>query len=140
MNDRLHRFGQRVAKYTIRFQLFWLLVTLVVGLTGGVVLDRAIMGRMAQENASRTASLDVPLITQAWNIIEQDYVDRAAVQPRTLTYGAIGGMTDALGDTGHSRFLTPDMVKQESNFDQGQFEGIGAEIGTQDSHIVIVST
>ncbi|MCL4393907.1 MAG: S41 family peptidase, partial [Chloroflexi bacterium] len=53
---------------------------------------------------------------------------------------AIGGMTDALGDTGHSRFLTPDMVKQESNFDQGQFEGIGAEIGSQDSHIVIVIT
>jgi carboxyl-terminal processing protease len=32
------------------------------------------------------------------------------------------------------------MVKQESNFDQGQFEGIGAEVNSQDGHIVIVTT
>jgi carboxyl-terminal processing protease len=55
-------------------------------------------------------------------------VDRSAVQTTQLEYGAISGMVDALGDTGHSRFMTPEMVKSENNFTQGSFEGIGAEV------------
>ena len=49
-------------------------------------------------------------------------------RPRKLTYGAISGMVDALGDTGHSTFLTPEMLKSELNFAKGHFQGIGAEV------------
>src|SRR5258707_15765071 len=51
---------------------------------------------------------DYHLLTQAWNTIQRQYVDQSAVQPKELTYGAINGMVDALGDTGHSAFLTPE--------------------------------
>ena len=39
-------------------------------------------------------------------VVERSYVDRAAGKPRQLTYGAIYGMVDALGDTGHSYLLS----------------------------------
>jgi len=66
-------------------------------------------------------------------------VDRPAVQTQTLGYAAISGMVDALGDTGHSRFLSPDAVKQEHNQTQGSFEGIGATVEEKDGHAVILA-
>jgi carboxyl-terminal processing protease len=48
-------------------------------------------------------------------------------------------MVDALGDTGHSRFLDPQTVKEEHNFTQGEFEGIGAEVQMRDGHVIIVA-
>lgn len=53
------------------------------------------------------------LIAEAWNTIQERYVDREAVKLKKITYGAISGMVDSLGDTGHSRFLSPGMVKGE---------------------------
>jgi carboxyl-terminal processing protease len=112
-------------------------VILGVGLGGGVLLDRQVL--LADAPSANTPSLNFNLIDEAWNIIQKNYVDRTAIQPTPLTYGAISGMTDALGDTGHSTFLTPQMVKQEQNYIQGQFEGIGAEVQMKDGHVVIVA-
>jgi carboxyl-terminal processing protease len=79
------------------------------------------------------------LITEAWNTIQKVYVDRNAVHPQEMTYGAISGMVDSLRDTGHSRFLTPEMVKQEGNWSKGRLEGIGAEVKMKNNQLVIVA-
>jgi carboxyl-terminal processing protease len=79
------------------------------------------------------------LMAEAWNTIHRLYVDRAAVKPQLMTYGAISGMVDSLGDTGHSRFLNPEMVKQERNFSKGELEGIGAEVQKKNNQVVIVA-
>jgi carboxyl-terminal processing protease len=79
------------------------------------------------------------LFNQAYQIVQQNYVDRSALQQTQLEYGAISGMVDGLGDTGHSRFLTPQMVQQENNFTQGSFEGIGAEVTMKDGQAVIIA-
>jgi carboxyl-terminal processing protease len=78
-------------------------------------------------------------MAKAWNTIHRFYVDRKAVDPQQMTYGAISGMVDALGDTGHSRFLTPEMVRQERNSAKGRLEGIGAEIQMKNGQPVIVA-
>ena len=78
-------------------------------------------------------------MAQAWNTIQRYYVDRAAVQPKALTYGAISGMVDALGDTGHSVFLTPEMVKQLHVDESGQLKGVGVEIQMKNRQVVIVA-
>jgi carboxyl-terminal processing protease len=56
-----------------------------------------------------------------------------------MTYGAISGMVESLGDTGHSRFLTPELVKQERNFSKGELEGIGAEVQMKNNQLVVVA-
>ena len=61
------------------------------------------------------------------------------MDPHALTYGAISGMVDALGDTGHSTFLSPEMVKLQKNSMQGKFEGIGAEVQLKAGNLVIVA-
>ncbi len=86
------------------------------------------------------AKPDFGLVAEAWNTIHKVYVDRPAVKNRALTYGAISGMVDALGDTGHSTFLTPDMIKEEKEFTQGHYKGVGIEISMLKGHVVIVTT
>lgn len=107
---------------------------------GGVVVDRLLLAHAAAPTTTAAnATPDTSLITQAWNLINQFYVDRPAVTSEKLTYGAISGMVDALGDTGHSRFMSPQTVKEEHNAMQGQFEGVGLEVNSKDGQVVIVA-
>jgi carboxyl-terminal processing protease len=85
------------------------------------------------------AKSDFQLMAEAWNTIQQFYVDRSALKPQPLTYGAISGMVDALGDTGHSTFMTPQMIKEEQEYTKGRYKGIGAEIKMKGGHVVIVA-
>jgi carboxyl-terminal processing protease len=107
---------------------------------GGVMLDRLVLADFVPaRNIQKAPEPDFKLISEAWNIISKNYVDRQAVQPQKLTYGAISGMVNALGDTGHSSFLSPEMLSIESQFLQGNFSGIGAQIKIKEGHIVILA-
>jgi carboxyl-terminal processing protease len=120
--------------------LFAVLLFLGVGLAGGIVLDRQVLAEyVPPDNVPTDATASFQLMAEAWNIIHQSYVDRPAVQGQALTYGAIDGMVGALGDTGHSRFLSPEMVQAQHDFTTGQFEGIGAYVEMKDGHVVIVA-
>lgn len=90
-------------------------------------------------NAPVTARADVPLLWQAWNLAEGHYVDTKALQPKLMIYGAISGMLTALGDTDHTRFLTPAEVKQENTDLSGHFVGIGVQVNFKDGRPVVVA-
>lgn len=83
--------------------------------------------------------LNSPLIAQATALIQRNYVDRSAIDPKSLTYGAISGMVDSLGDSGHSIFLSPEMVTEVKNEERGEFKGIGVEIRMRDDRVVVVA-
>ena len=114
---------------------FLLLLCLVLGMGTGVIFDRwVLLAYMPSDAVS-----DFRLMAQAWNTIQRYYVDRAAVKPKVLTYGAISGMVDALGDTGHSVFLSPEMVKQLRAAESGQLKGIGVQIQMKNRQVVVVA-
>lgn len=136
--------GQAGTMMRQRMRYLWTAVLLVLvlglGAVGGIALDRQIL-------VAPTPGSPIPagtesgfrLMREAWDRIQESYVDRPAVDDELLTYGAIGGMVDALGDTGHSRFLSPEMVQEQYNFTRGEFEGIGAYVEMKDGHLVIVA-
>ncbi len=131
-----------MVKKIIRITWIGVLLSLVLmlGLAGGVVLDRKVLAASAApENSVAVTKPDLSLVSEAWNVIYQNYVERGSLQPSQLVYGAINGMVDALGDTGHSRFLTPAMITEENNFTNGTFEGIGAEVEMKEGHVVVVA-
>lgn len=110
------------------------------GALSGVVLDRrALIETGFAAPGSGEKHLDMALVEQAWRVIQAHYVDRSAIVSRKLTYGAISGMVDALGDTDHSVFLTPAMVAEERSSLRGEFAGIGAEVKKKNKHLVIVA-
>lgn len=119
------------------------------GFAAGVVMDQpsdflglqrflpVTSGPTAAQRAP--AELNVDLIEQANQIIQENYADQEALRGTDMTYGAINGMMEALGDTGHSRFLTPEMVKNEQRQISGELEGIGALLQLNDGHPVILA-
>jgi carboxyl-terminal processing protease len=119
--------------------IFVLALVFSSGVGSGIIVDRQISRMTTQANNQQDQGLNYSLIQEAWKTINQVYVDRTAVNQQNLTYGAISGMVTALGDTGHSTFLTPDMVKSERNFTQGEFEGIGALLEMREGRATIVT-
>lgn len=116
------------------------LVLVAVGVVSGVVLDRQVLSRFIPlDNMPPEAHSEFQLMAEAWNVIQQNYVGSASTEPREITYGALQGMVSSLGDEGHSRFLTPDQLRVHRNSVQGELEGIGVEIQSQDGQVVIVA-
>jgi carboxyl-terminal processing protease len=123
-----------------RIGLLLIVAAFVLGLgmgTAGGALLPTLLRPAAPPSA--TSGPNVQLLNEAWDRIQQVYVDRSALQSQALTYGAIGGMVNALGDTGHSIFLTPEMLKQQQEYTAGQFEGIGVEVQAKDGHLLIAA-
>ncbi|SPF49212.1 Carboxyl-terminal protease [Syntrophobacter sp. SbD1] len=124
-----------------RKKLTGLLLVIAVSTGGaitGAMLDRLVLADLALSGNSQ-AGPDFSLISEAWDVISKRYVDRQAVQSQKLTYGAISGMVNALGDTGHSTFLNPRMLNIENHFLEGNISGIGAQIQSKEGHIVILA-
>ena len=108
------------------------------GFVGGVAVDRAgaLPARLVDQ--PWTAPMVFDVFWEAWNVVTHHYVDRNALDPTKMTYGAIQGMLAALGDTGHSRFLSPEELRQEQDTLAGRLQGIGAQLGIRDGHPVIL--
>jgi carboxyl-terminal processing protease len=127
---------------TSRFRHFRIVLMLtsvfIIGLTGGVMLDRHVTTAYAAP-PSADAQPNTDLLLEAWRLIDRHYVDREAVEADRLTYGAITGLVDALGDTGHSSFLSPQLLKQHKRYTAGQFEGIGAQVERRGDYVIITA-
>jgi carboxyl-terminal processing protease len=77
--------------------------------------------------------------TQAWQILHDNFVDPASLDALKLTYGSIDGLVKAVGDTDHTRFLTPEDVKAQHTALSGSIVGIGALMNTADGEPIIQS-
>jgi len=127
-------------KHQLHHQSISYLGFLILGLVVGGIFGCQILSAFTpSEKIPAEAAPNFRLMAEAWNTIQNVYVDRKAVNPQLLTYGAISGMVDSLGDTGHSRFLSPEMMQQARNFSKGLLEGIGAEVQMKNNQLVIVA-
>ena len=117
-----------------------ILLVFVLGIAIGLVIGcQYLIAFSPSDKIPAEAEGSFRLIAEGWNTIQKRYVDREALKAQKITYGAISGMVNSLGDTGHSRFLTPEMVKQETNQNRGRLEGIGAEVQMKNNRLVIVA-
>ncbi len=104
-------------------QIFITAILVVLAFTAGWLGNSAVNGG-TQTPAS--AQKYAPLIWQAWSTIDGNYVNQSAIDHQKMTYAMISAMVDSLGDTGHSRFLTPTDVKNlNQQLSNSSFVGIG---------------
>ncbi len=99
-----------------------LIALLVIAFWGGWLCHQFFGQSFDQSNQSKAYS---QLVQDAWNKIDQNYVDRKALDYKKMAYAAINAMTQSLGDTGHSRFMDPKTVQSENQQLSGKFTGIG---------------
>jgi len=107
-------------------------LALVVTFTAGIGVGRLVAPAGASTgttpNPASPGTTDLGLIEEAWDTLHQQYVGRDQLDDRDLIYGAIDGMTDAVGDTGHTDFMTPEERRQRDDSLSGSYVGIGVRI------------
>lgn len=82
--------------------------------------------------------VDFSLVQDAWNLINEEYVNADGLDQEALIYGAIRGMLDALNDPYTVFFDKKETANFLSNV-SGSFEGIGIEIGIRDDLLTVIS-
>ena len=128
-------------KLLIKIVVFALVIFLFTSTAFGVGVALGGSGLLFQPGVVRAADQPTEFDTfwQAWNVVHSHFVDRDALDATRLTYGAIRGMVQALGDEGHTTFLTPQDVARHRIGISGTFSGIGAQVGLEDGLPVIVA-
>lgn len=106
---------------------------------GGTYLG---MNAFAQEenvniNTTNNETADsMQKINKAYQLIVNNYVDN--IDKEELEEGAIKGMLSVLGDP-YSVYMDKEMAQQFEQALDSSFEGIGAEISTEEGKVIIVS-
>ena len=113
-------------------------LALVVTFTAGIGVGRLVapdgaLGGSASNPASPAGPTTFGLIKEAWDTLHQQYVGRDQLDDKALIYGAIEGMTNAVGDTGHTDFMTPEERQQRNDSLSGSYVGIGVRIEPDDA-------
>jgi carboxyl-terminal processing protease len=107
---------------------------------GGAVVTAIGGSSTATPNPASATATDLELFAEAWDTIQRRYVARGELDDRSLIYGAIDGLTEAVGDTGHTDFLTPEERQARSQALSGSYVGIGVRIDlTEDGRPRIVA-
>jgi len=82
--------------------------------------------------------IDFSMLKRAWDQVSTDYVDQDKIDKTKMTYGAVAGMVEAIGDP-YTEFFNPEEAKKLEEDIAGSFEGIGLQIGAKDKQTVAIS-
>jgi len=77
-------------------------------------------------------------ISQAWDLLQKNYVDKTKLDPIKMAQGAIRGMVAAVDDP-YTEYFSPQSFESTLIDMTGQYHGIGAYIGKKDNQIIIIS-
>lgn len=120
------------------FLSFGLILLISVTFGTGVIVGRSSWFGPAVVRAQDRPT-EFAVFWQVWELAHDNFIDKDGLNAQALTYGAINGLIDALGDDGHTRFLTPEEVERQRANISGSFFGIGAQVGLEDNLPVIVA-
>lgn len=114
-----------------------LLATFGTGAGADQLLSHGGLG--AGASSSMTDVKEFATLQQTWDLVHDNYADPAAIDNQALIYGAAKGMVEALGDTGHSTFLTPEEAKAFDESTKGELIGIGVQLDFTSGRPIVVA-
>ncbi len=83
-------------------------------------------------------TIDFSLFWDAYNKLEQNFIDPSKIADQKVIYGAIEGMTKSLGDP-YTDFFNPDQAQRFQQDLSGSFNGIGVEIGIKKDLLTVIA-
>jgi len=135
----------RAAKYIFRASALIFFFSLSFGL-GSIFGYRGYLTKL-REFPKVTINRDVPvdkkdldfsLFWRVWDTLHVQYYDKSKVIDAQLVYGAISGMVAAVGDP-YTVFLPPKENKIVQEDLQGNFEGVGIQIGFKNDRLAVIA-
>lgn len=98
-----------------------------------VPIDSAVI-----KSADDGKDVDFSLYWKVWDTLKDKYVDSGNLDAKKMLYGSINGMLYSTGDP-YTIFLNPDENKKFNEEIDGNFEGIGAELGVKNGILTIIA-
>lgn len=95
--------------------------------------------KIENQEPPKNINLDFKLFWDTWTLLNNRYLDKKALDPQKLFYGAISGMVAAVDDP-YTFFLPPDTQKTSKEELNGSFEGVGIQLGFNKDKRLIVMT
>lgn len=124
--------------------LTFLLITVLFG--GGYFVGKKAEGGTSvpiniENPKDASQNVDFASFWKVWNLLDQKFAPATSSQKtvnQDRVYGAISGMVESLNDP-YTVFLTPKENEQFEENIQGNFEGIGMEVGLEDNFLTVIS-
>jgi len=115
------------------------IVAVLIGLSffGGFFFDKYI-NEKAYKAAYNLDGMDLTLLKEVYEKTVFNFVDPSQIDKQKLTYGAVSGMIEAIGDP-YTVFFDPTQSKDFEEDLSGTFEGVGIQIGIQDDQIKVIA-
>lgn len=131
------------------FKVFVVVILLCLSFYGGTLYSKLTSAKtkkpvaiedilLKSHDKDQPQNVDFSLFWEAWNLLNEKYVDTSKLDQQKMIYGAISGMVKALGDP-FSSFMTPEESQAFSKDLEGTFEGIGVEIGMKNDILTVIS-
>lgn len=101
----------------------------------------ALLNSIVNKEGEKPSAVDFSLFWKTWKILDEHYVDthnNATTTAQDRVYGAIKGMTDALGDP-YTVFFPPVENAAFQTEIEGNFEGVGMEMGIKDGILTVIA-
>ncbi len=102
------------------------------------VYTDVVIHEIGNQGAGKPASVDFGLFWQAWNTLQEKYVDKNKIDAKKALYGAISGMVNSIGDP-YTVFFEPVTAKQFKDQIKGEFGGVGMEIGKRNDVLTVIA-
>jgi carboxyl-terminal processing protease len=74
----------------------------------------------------------------AWSLAHEHHVRALSTGDAPMTHGAIRGVLESLGDSGHTTYLSAEQIQELRDSLDGMENGIGASLGRQGNRAMVV--
>ena len=122
----------------------WLLLALLViisigiGYVAGNYKPSQTINRLVSDRTIKYKDVDFKLFWEVWDKLNQSYVDKSALDPEKMMYGAISGMVNSARDP-YTTFFEPPENKKFQEEISGSFGGVGIEISKKSGILTVIS-
>ncbi len=135
--------GERSARTAVVVFLLLSIVTLAFGLGWGI---KDMTGGSDSKSSTTPNTTQVQdgdavgaaILTEMYDILKKNYVDKDALSPDTFKKAAIEGVLNSLNDP-HTAYLSPDDLKAGALDLNSTYDGIGASVAEKDGQVQIVA-
>lgn len=134
--------------FTRKLLIVTIIVSLAAGFSGGVLFIQYkttgatdttnLLRQLIGKETGKPENVDFSLFWDAWNTINNKYVNKAKINTQDLVYGAIKGMVNSLGDP-YTVFFEPEGSKKFQEVISGAFGGVGIEIGKRNDVLTVIA-
>lgn len=93
---------------------------------------------VSRNQPEKHQQIDLGMFWQVWDKLAEVYLIKEDLNQQQMVWGAIRGMTAALGDP-YTVFLAPKDNQETKDELEGTFEGVGIQLGYVDNNLAVIA-